>query len=101
MLAAALEASGDAIIRSALRTSGTPIRIALLALGAFALFVYGYVVVSPPWNFGKLLGLYIVFFFVIAQILAYFVFGETPNRSLAIGGALIVGGGLVIALSQS
>ena len=33
---------------------------------AVVLFTYGLTVNAPPWNFGKLLGLYVVFFFIIA-----------------------------------
>ena len=38
------------------------------AAGALVLFTYGYVVNAPPWDFGRLLGIYVVFFFVVAQV---------------------------------
>ena len=100
LFAAALEAGGDALVRSALRTSQAPIRILLFVAGAMVLFAYGWVVNAPAWDFGRLLGLYVVFFFVMAQVIAWLVFNQLPSRSLLIGGILIVSGGLVIALSQ-
>jgi drug/metabolite transporter superfamily protein YnfA len=100
LFAAALEAGGDALVRSALRTSQPPMRILLFVAGAVVLFAYGWVVNAPAWDFGRLLGLYVVFFFIMAQVIAWLVFNQLPSRSLLIGGLLIVSGGLVIALSQ-
>jgi len=95
-----LEAGGDALVRGALRGSEGGIRVLLFVAGAVVLFAYGWVVNAPPWDFGRLLGLYVVFFFAMAQLIAWLVFGQLPSRSLLIGGALIVSGGLVIALSE-
>ena len=67
-LAAVLEAGGDALVRHALNTSAASSRLMFFALGAAVLFSYGYVVNKPAWDFGKLLGIYVVFFFVVAQI---------------------------------
>jgi small multidrug resistance family-3 protein len=100
LVAAILEAGGDAIIRHGLHGSSLWHRIALFVFGGAVLFAYGYAVNAPPWDFGRLLGLYVVFFFVIAQILSTFVFGQPPSRSVLIGGAMIVGGGVVISLFQ-
>ncbi|HLN01448.1 MAG TPA: hypothetical protein VK335_19325 [Bryobacteraceae bacterium] len=100
LFAAALEAGGDALVRSALRTSQAPIRFLLFAAGAGVLFAYGCMVNAPSWDFGRLLGLYVVFFFVTAQVIAWLAFGELPSRSLFVGGILIVSGGLVIALAE-
>jgi len=87
-------------VRSALRTSQAPIRFLLFAAGAGVLFAYGCMVNAPSWDFGRLLGLYVVFFFVTAQVIAWLAFGELPSRSLFVGGILIVSGGLVIALAE-
>ena len=62
---------------------------------------YGYTVNAPPWHFGRLLGLYVVFFFVIAQGISWLVFHQPPSVQVLIGGAFIVTGGLVIALAQA
>ena len=69
--AAILEAGGDAIVRFGLRSSALWQRAALFAVAALVLFAYGWTVNRPPWDFGKLLGLYVVFFFVIAQIISW------------------------------
>jgi drug/metabolite transporter superfamily protein YnfA len=95
--AAALEAGGDALIRIGLQTNAVWQRIALFSLGALILFAYGWTVNSPPWDFGKLLGLYVVFFFIFAQAISWIFFKQAPTASIAVGGALIVAGGLVIA----
>src|SRR6266542_4286868 len=55
-LAALLEAGGDALVRSGLGASALPIRWACFAAGALVLFSYGYVVNTPTWDFGRLLG---------------------------------------------
>ena len=96
--AALLEASGDAIVRAGLKTNSTAARLALFFLGSVVLFAYGWVVNAPPWNFGQLLGLYVVFFFIAAQLISWFAFDQPPNYVLLLGGALIVAGGLVIAV---
>ena len=100
LIASLLEAGGDALVRSALRSSMGVIRVLLFVAGAAVLFAYGWVVNAPSWDFGRLLGLYVVFFFAMAQLIAWLAFGELPNRSLLIGGLLIVSGGLVISLSE-
>jgi small multidrug resistance family-3 protein len=99
LVAALLEAGGDAIIRRGMVASFWP-RAGLFVLGGGVLFLYGYTVNRPPWKFNELLGLYVVFFFVVAQVIAWCFFQEIPTRAVWIGGVLIVGGGLVIALSR-
>ncbi len=100
LLASLLEAGGDALIRGGLHATGLPKRALLFLAGAVVLFAYGWVVNAPPWDFGRLLGLYVVFFFVSAQFIAWRAFGQLPTRGVLIGGLLIVSGGLVIALSE-
>jgi len=99
LTAALLEAGGDAIIRAGLRTSQLPLRILLFLFAAGVLFAYGRIVNAPAWNFGRLIGLYVVFFFVTAQLISWLGFGELPTRGLVAGGVLIVSGGFVIALA--
>ena len=52
----------------------------------------------PGWHFGRLLGLYVVFFFLVAQAMAWLAFGQVPSRPLLAGGALIVAGGAIISI---
>jgi len=99
-LASLLEAGGDALMRLALKgqyqVAG---RLGLFAAGAVVLFSYGWLVNAPPWDFGRLLGLYVVFFFVTVQLLSWLVFGQPPTRAIWMGGVLIVGGGLVMTFA--
>jgi small multidrug resistance family-3 protein len=94
--AAALEAGGDALVRTGLHASSPGMRIVFLALGAAVLFSYGVAVNLPPWDFGKLLGVYVALFFVVAQLINLLAFGMKPTPPIYVGGALIVGGGLLI-----
>ena len=100
LLAAILEAGGDALVRAGLRSSAAAARLTFVALGAIALFAYGWTVNAPSWDFGRVLGLYVVFFFVVGQFMSWLFFGQPPSRAVLIGGFLIVGGGLVIAFAQ-
>jgi len=95
-LAAVLEAGGDALVRRGLHGAAAPTRVAFLLAGALLLFVYGCFVNSPPWDFGRLLGVYVVFFFLVAQAVAWFFFGQAPSAGTLLGGCLIVAGGVVV-----
>jgi small multidrug resistance family-3 protein len=97
-LAALLEAGGDALIRAGLHAAGAR-RAGLMLLGAFVLFAYGCTVNTPQWTFGRLLGVYVVFFFVIAQVIGFVAFGQKPSTGVLIGGVFIVIGGIVISIS--
>jgi len=99
--AAVLEAGGDAIVRAGLHNSRLASRLPIYLIGGCVLFAYGWVVNAPPWDFGKLLGIYVVFFFVVAQLISFFAFGQKPSVTLLLGGLLIVAGGLVIGLARS
>ena len=100
IVAAALEASGDAIVRLGLHSHSTWQRAGLFALGAAVLFAYGWTVNAPAWDFGRLLGLYVVFFFVIAQIISWLAFKQRPSLAVLAGGCLILAGGVVISLAK-
>jgi small multidrug resistance family-3 protein len=95
LVAALLEVGGDAAMRVGLR--GQPWGY---LLGAFLLTLYGLLVNQPALGFGRLLGLYIVAFFVVSQVLSWAIFGERPPAALLLGGGLIVAGGLVIQFSR-
>ena len=99
-LAAVLEAGGDALMRNSLHSSDTARRIFFLVASSLVLTSYGYAVNVPPWNFGKLLGVYVAFFFVVAQLIDWIVFDQKPTATIFVGGALIAIGGLVVSLGK-
>lgn len=94
LLAAVLEAGGDALVRYGLAGG----RAIGFILGAAALFAYGVAVNLPRWDFGRLLGVYIALFFVVSQAIAAFGFHESIPASRLVGGALIVAGGIVMTI---
>lgn len=94
-LAAVLEVGGDALVRRGIGAAGGS-RALLLAAGAAALFAYGVAVNAAPWNFGRLLGIYVALFFVAAQLADAWAFGHRPGAAALVGGGLIVAGGLVL-----
>ncbi|MBV8884454.1 MAG: hypothetical protein JO235_10725 [Chroococcidiopsidaceae cyanobacterium CP_BM_RX_35] len=96
-VAAVLEAGGDALVRTGLHSSLLVKRTEFLLLGGFVLFSYGVVVNLLDWDFGRLLGVYVTLFFLVAQLINYFGFGQKPSVAILVGGALIVGGGLIIS----
>jgi drug/metabolite transporter superfamily protein YnfA len=95
--AALLEAGGDAVVRLGLQASTTLARAALFLIGAVVLFAYGYVVNGTSWDFGRLLGVYVVFFFIVAQLISWIVFHQRPSTAILVGGAFIVAGGIIIS----
>ena len=96
--AAILEAAGDALVRGGLHHAKPASRALLMAAGALVLFAYGYTVNMPNWDFGKLIGIYVVFFFVVAQLIGWLAFGQKPTNTLLLGGAFIIAGGFIISL---
>jgi len=100
-IAAVLEAGGDALVRTGLHSSTLAKRVEFILLGGIVLLSYGLVVNLPNWDFGRLLGIYVTLFFLVAQLINYFGFGQKPGLPILVGGALIVGGGLVISFWRS
>jgi small multidrug resistance family-3 protein len=98
LFAAVLEAGGDALVRSGLQASTTATRLAMFAAGGVVLFSYGYVVNKPAWDFGRLLGIYVVFFFVVAQAISWLVFQQRPAALTLLGGAFILVGGVILSI---
>ena len=97
-LAAIFEAGGDALVRSGLHAPTLPVRIGFMAAGALVLFIYGVSVNLPPWDFGRLLGVYVALFFVVAQLINLLAFGIKPGLPIYVGGLLIISGGMVITI---
>jgi len=100
LFAALLEAGGDALVRAGLQASTNSVRAGLFVIGGLVLFSYGYVVNAQPWEFGRLLGVYVVFFFVVAQLISWIIFHQRPSTALLIGGAFIVAGGIIISVNR-
>jgi len=100
ILAAVLEAGGDALVRTGLHGSSLSARAGFLALGCAVLFSYGVTVNLPSWDFGRLLGVYVTLFFLVAQIINWLGFGVKPTPAILVGGALIIAGGMTITFWQ-
>jgi small multidrug resistance family-3 protein len=95
-----MEAGGDALVRTGLRAPAAASRALFFIAGAVVLFAYGYFVNAPAWDFGRLLGVYVVFFFVVAQVISWAFFHQPPSRNVLIGGAFIVAGGVIISYGR-
>jgi small multidrug resistance family-3 protein len=97
-IAAFLEALGDSLFQTAFYRQSGMGRWITIGLGGMVLAAYGASVNLPRWDFGRLLGVYVAAFFVVAQILNRVRFGQAPTPAIWAGGALVVSGGLVMAL---
>ena len=51
--------------------------------------------------FRKLLGLYVVFFFLTAQAISWLAFKQIPSLAVLVGGLFIVTGGIIIATAST
>jgi len=98
LIAAALEVLGDAFFQTAVHHSSGLSRWLSSIGGAVILSLYGLLVNLPDWNFGRLLGAYVVFFFLVAQVVAKVRFHQPISAPVLVGGCLIIGGGLIISL---
>ncbi len=94
VVAATLEVGGDAVVRKGLRGAG----LAVIVAGCVVLGAYGLVVNTVPWDFSRLLGVYVGVFAVVSVLCGRVVFGEDVPLSTWLGLAIIVAGGLVIQL---
>jgi len=97
VLAALLEVGGDALIRAGLQRRGA----LLLLAGAVTLVVYGFMVNMTKLDFSRLMGLYIVIFFLVAQAVAVLIFREDIDLAVWVGGGCIVVGGIIMTVFRS
>ena len=95
--AAFLEAFGDSFFQAAFYHATGWARLTAALAGAVVLVAYGSMVNLPRWDFGRLIGVYVAFFFLMAQILNRIRFGHAPTVPIYAGGALIIAGGLLMA----
>jgi len=96
LIATVLEVSGDAIVRMAIYDHSGPARAGLFVTGALLLFGYGSFLNLAPFEFGKVVGLYIATLFVVWQSINFFFFKTVPTLPVLVGGALVVMGGAII-----
>jgi small multidrug resistance family-3 protein len=96
ILATSLETFGDAIVRIGIGQTAWLPRSGLFLAGALLLFGYGLSLNLAPIEFNRVVGLYIATLFIVWQIVNFVVFRTLPDMPILAGGALIVGGGLVV-----
>ena len=96
LIATTLEAGGDAVVRLAMYDHAGPARIALMVVGAALLFGYGVGLNLAPLAFGQVVGLYIATLFTVWQVVNLVVFRTFPTVPTAVGGTLIIAGGLIV-----
>ena len=75
-------------------------RLAYFAGGAVLLFGYGLSLNTAPIEFEKVVGVYIATLFVMWQLVSFLTFRTVPSLPSLVGGALIIGGGIVVAFWQ-
>ena len=94
--AATLEAGGNALIRQGFLRAWWP----LLVAGVATLGLYGLLINQSglQFDFGRLMGCYIVAFFLVSQILAVFILHDPLSSPTIVGGTLILLGGLTILI---
>ena len=97
-LAAYLEVQGDACFQAGLYHSSGAKQICWFVSGAIVLVCYSLFLNSSKIDFGKLLGIYVVLFFLVAQMVAKLQFHQSPSKPIYLGGAFVVVGGLIMTL---
>jgi small multidrug resistance family-3 protein len=97
-LAAYLEVQGDACFSKGLYHATGSMRWGWFVAGAVVLVAYSLFLNSSKIDFGKLLGVYVVLFFLVAQVVAKVQFHQSPTKPIYLGGALIVLGGVVMTV---
>ncbi|SHN79425.1 hypothetical protein [Bradyrhizobium erythrophlei] len=96
ILATSLETFGDAIVRIGLGQTAWLPRGGLFLAGAILLFGYGVSLNLAPIEFNRVAGFYIATLFIVWQVVNLIMFRTLPDMPILVGGALIVGGGLIV-----
>lgn len=97
-VAAYLEVQGDAYFQFGLYHSSGMKRFGWFFAGMMILVCYSLFLNSSKIDFGKLLGIYVVLFFLTAQVVAKLQFHQSPSKPIYFGGTFIVIGGLIMTL---
>jgi len=90
MMAAILEAIGDAILRLAVHAQSPLARVGFFAIGGLLLTLYGTSLNLAPVEFATVVGLYIAMLFVAFQVANFLFFKILPTVPVLVGGALII-----------
>jgi len=98
ILAAYLEVQGDACFQSGLYHASGLKRAGWFLGGTAVLVLYSLLLNSSKVDFGKLLGIYVVLFFLVAQVIAKLQLHQTSTKPIYLGGAFIVVGGMIMTL---
>jgi small multidrug resistance family-3 protein len=96
LIAATLEAAGDAVVRMAIYNHVGPVRIGLFLAGAALLLTYGTFLNLAPLDFGRVVGLYLATLFVVWQVINFVAFRSLPTLPILIGGVLVIAGGAIM-----
>jgi len=96
LIATTLEVTGDAIVRIAIFKHAGMARAGIMAAGGLLLLGYGWSLNLAPLEFRQVVGLYIATLFVVWQIVNAVFFRTYPTVPIAVGGLLIVTGGLIV-----
>jgi hypothetical protein len=95
-IAAYLEVQGDACFQSGLYHSSGSRRLGWFLAGTLVLVCYSLFLNSSRIDFGRLLGVYVALFSILAQIVAKLQFHQSPTKPIYVGGAFIVLGGVIM-----
>jgi hypothetical protein len=101
LIATTLEVTGDALVRKALYDHVGLARLGLIVIGAALLLGYGVSLNLAPLEFGQVVGLYVATLFVVWQVINVIAFRVFPTLPIALGGMLIIAGGLIVSFWKS
>jgi hypothetical protein len=101
LVATILEVSGDAVVRTALYDHVGPARAVLFIAGAGLLLGYGTFLNLAPFEFGKVVGLYLATLFIVWQVINFLAFRALPTMPIVGGGVLAVAGSAIITFFEA
>ena len=96
LAATILEAGGDAVVRTAIYNHVGLARAGLFFTGGALLLGYGTLLNLAPFEFGRVVGLYLATLFVVCQVVNSLAFRTLPTLPVVLGGSLVIAGGAII-----